>query len=120
MSRLLRLNFGIAFSLLALLMAPLGASAATLAQDDNPRTQVVKFGDLDLTRSEGAEVLYLRISGAARAVCEPKIWLLESPSQNYECRRRAIAKAIADVGTSTLTEYYQTKTNFGISEGHHR
>jgi UrcA family protein len=119
MLRLLRLNFGISFSLLAILMAPLGASAATSEQNDNPPTRVVKFGDLDLTRNEAAEVLYLRISGAARAVCEPKIWRLESPSQNYECRHRAIARAIADVGASTLTEYYQTKTNFGISEGQH-
>ncbi len=50
MFRLLRLNFGISLSLLAILMAPLGASAATSEQSDNLRTQVVKFGDLDLTR----------------------------------------------------------------------
>jgi UrcA family protein len=120
MFRLLRLNFGITFSLLAILLAPLSASAATSAPSDNPRTRVVTFGDLDLTRSEGAKMLYLRIRGAARDVCEPKIWLLESPSQTYDCRHRAIAKAIADVGASTLTEYYQTKTPSGISEGQHR
>ncbi len=112
MSHLLKLKFAIPCWLLAILMGPVGAVAATVEHSDDPPKRVVRFGDLDLTSSEGAAVLYSRISAAAREVCQPlDVWepklLLQ---KTYECRHQAIAQAIADVNSPTLTKYYQTKT----------
>jgi UrcA family protein len=120
MPRLLKMKCVVPCSLLAILLGPLSAVAATVQQSDDPPTRVVKFGDLDLTRSEEAAVLYSRISVAAREVCPQSLWALESQVQSYECRHQAIAKAIADVDSTALTRYYETKTNFGIRENRHR
>jgi UrcA family protein len=121
MSRHLKTKFIIPCSLIAILTGPLGAVAATVEQTDDVPTRVVKFGDLDLNRSEGAAALYARISAAAREVCPPsRVWALRLHAESNECRHRAIAKAISDVGSSTLTKYYQEKTNFGIRESQQR
>jgi UrcA family protein len=117
MPRFLNMKFVIPCSLLAILMGPLSTIAATFDLSDDPPTRVVKFGDLDLTRSEGAAVLYSRISVAAREVCEPQLWELNMQALSYECQHRAIAKAVANVDSSTLTKYYESKTNFGTREG---
>ena len=120
MPRLLKMKCVVSCSLLAILMGPLSAVAATVQQSDDPPTRVVKFGDLDLTRSEEVAVLYSRISAAARRVCPLSVWSLQLQAESYECRHQAIARAIADVDSSTLTKYYQTKTNFGIRENRPR
>jgi len=53
----------------AMLLCSLSAVAATIVPDDDVPARRVNFADLNLTRSEGAAVLYARISGAAREVC---------------------------------------------------
>jgi UrcA family protein len=121
MSRRLTLKFVIPCTLLAILAGPLCAVAAIVEQNDDPPTRVVKYGDLDLSRSEGAAALFSRINVAAREVCQPvNIWALKMLAQASECRHQAIAQAVADVNSSTLTKCYETKTHFGISAAKQR
>ena len=101
-------------ALLATLVGPMAAVASMIKRSDAAPQRVVKFADLDLTRSEGAAVLYSRISAAAREVCVPPYAGPRMQSRMDECRHRAIAKAVDDVGSATLTKYYQTKTTFGM------
>jgi UrcA family protein len=120
MFRRLMMKCMVPSALLAMLMGPIAAFASIIERSDDAPKRVVKFADLDLTRSEGAAVLYLRISAAAREVCEPPFSGPRMQSRMDECRHRAISKAIADVGSATLTKYYQTKTMFGMREGQQR
>ena len=49
-------------------MSPSGLAAP--AHDDAVRQEIVRFGDLDLTRPADAQELYRRIKHAAHHVCE--------------------------------------------------
>ena len=121
MSRLLKIKCVVPYTLLAILAGPVSAVAAIIEQSNEPPTRVVKFGDLDLSRSEGAAALYSRINAAAREVCQPlSVWALRLLVQSNECRHQAIAQAVAEVNSSTLTKYYQTNTNFGIRDAEQR
>jgi len=53
-------------TLLAMLLSSVSAVAATIVPDDDVPARRVNFADLNLTRSEGAAVLYARINAAAR------------------------------------------------------
>jgi len=92
------------------------ASAAAAAGDgalrDEVPTRRVKFADLDLTRSAGAEVLYTRIRSAAREVCpSAEIWIAGLRRSVRQCQAQAIAHAVADVNSPNLTTYYMEKTS---------
>lgn len=118
---LLKMKCVVPCTLLAILAGPVSAVAAIVEQSDLPPTRVVKFGDLDLNRNEGAAALYSRINEAAREVCQPlSVWALSLLAQMNECRHQAIAHAVADVNSSALTKYYQTKTNFSIRDAEQR
>jgi UrcA family protein len=68
--------------------------------------QVVRYGDLNLERSEGIAVLYRRIASAARQVC----WPLQSrePSQMSAwrpCVNSSISRAVTKINVASLTAY---------------
>jgi UrcA family protein len=86
-------------------MSPSGLAAA--APDDRVRQEIVRFGDLDLTRPADAQELYRRIRHAARTVCEP-IGQGGSPLalSDRSCVVQAIARAVAEVNSPLLTERY--------------
>lgn len=74
-------------------------------------SEKVKFSDLDLSKAEGVRVLYQRIEGAARRVCnrdaepgDPR-W----HSHWRYCYKAAVAKAVSDVNNQWLTAMYQQK-----------
>jgi UrcA family protein len=77
---------------------------------EQPPTRVVAFGDLDLNQQAGVATLYSRIRSAARQVCEPmdeiSIKLLRA---RHDCRQDAVARAIADVNSPALTNYFLDK-----------
>jgi UrcA family protein len=77
-----------------------------------PRKQVVRFDDLDLTRAAGAAVLLGRIQAAAREVCEPlqPQWMV-----SRQCMDQALARAVADVNAPMLTDYYVARTGRSLS-----
>ncbi len=82
-----------ALTLYAIPPAALAASAP-----DDLRRQVVKFGDLDLTRPAGAQELYRRLRNAARNVCES----YDRLGYDRSCVEAAVARAIAEVGAPLL------------------
>jgi UrcA family protein len=75
---------------------------------DGLRQETVRFADLDLTRSAGARELYRRIEEAARDVCEePGSAGFAVAVRSRLCADRAIARAVADVGSPLLIERYE-------------
>jgi UrcA family protein len=92
-------------------MGSLSAISAAGESSDNVRTRVVKFTDLDLTRSAGVAVLYTRIKQAARDVCAPfNSRALGSIADARSCTEHSIARAVADVNAPALTSYHLTNT----------
>ncbi|HVP34540.1 MAG TPA: UrcA family protein [Steroidobacteraceae bacterium] len=88
-----------------------GLAAEAPAPANVPR-EIVKFGDLDLTRPAGAQELYRRITHAARDVCET----VSSGGSaiaiaNGLCIDRAVADAVATIDSPLLTEHYQHTTH---------
>ncbi len=110
MPRFINMKTAMQCTLPAMLLCSLSAVAATIVPDDDVPARRVNFADLDLTRSEGAAVLYARISGAAREVCLPAAtWVPQLLFRAYRCREEAIARAVADVNAPALTSYYLAK-----------
>ncbi len=85
-------------------------SARAAPQQDVP-FKVVHFADLDLSRSEGATVLYRRLKGAAETVCAPLDDRDLARHMRFKaCVQNAISTAVAKVDQPALTAYYETKT----------
>ena len=74
---------------------------------DQPRSETVKFADLDLSTQVGAEALYRRIHAAARHVCS-------APSGEQagvgRCMTKAESEAIGKVNSPLLTAFYQKQS----------
>ena len=85
-----------------LLAGSVGAAQAATSEDAVP-TVVVSYGDLDLSTTDGASVLYQRISVAARQVCQPEFSRAVSQvGKNRACREAAIERAVNAVNTPQL------------------
>jgi UrcA family protein len=70
----------------------------------------VPFADLDLTRSEGAAVLYQRIRAAAKRVCASlDARDLASQMRFRGCVETAMGSAVAKVDRPALTAYYRAQ-----------
>lgn len=72
------------------------------------RSQVVRFGDLNLSNPEGVAALYRRIEGAATRVCRdlnrPRfVW----SKSEAECKRAAIAQAVAGINNEQLAALHR-------------
>jgi UrcA family protein len=84
-----------------LFVATLGV--ATAAPSDSPPTVRVNYADLDLTTEQGARVLYGRIVAAAELVCPyAEMQNLTLYWKSRVCQKRAIAEAVAHVGSPRL------------------
>lgn len=86
----------------SLLSAPTVASAGQPAADDGLQTNV--YYDLrDLSTEKGTRALYRRIVDAAQAVCpgNDSRWP-EVAAASQECQRKAIARAIGQIGNARL------------------
>jgi UrcA family protein len=84
--------------------AALCSAVSTAAEAEDVPSKIVKFNDLDITKADGAKVLYKRIRAAARDVCE-----LSSSTDpimsmsNKVCIDTAIDKAVRKVNAPMLT-----------------
>jgi UrcA family protein len=86
----------------------LGLQSAYAAAPADVPSVVVRFADLDLSRSEGAKVLYQRLNSAAETVCAPYDAGEIARHRNFTaCVRTAVATAVAKVNRPALTEYYE-------------
>lgn len=77
--------------------------ASNAHADDQARSETVKFADLNLDTSAGAEALYGRIHAAARRVCD------DMPDISG-CVTHAERGAIGKVNAPLLTAYYEKRT----------
>jgi UrcA family protein len=69
----------------------------------------VRFADLDLSKLDGAAVLYRRLNQAAAIVCSPmENKGLSMARQHRECVDDAIAGAVASVGRPMLSQYFES------------
>ena len=111
MSRFMKMKSLAACAVMGAILSPLSAHAFAVGALDEPPTRVVAFGDLDLNRDVGIVTLYSRIRTAAREVCEPlDDWSLRLLRQQFDCRRDAMGRAVADVKSPALTAYFLTKS----------
>ena len=93
----------------AMLLACVWAVSPAFA-GEAPKSQTVKFQDLNLDTREGVQALYGRIHAAAWHVC-----LTTSTDPIYQevardCAKKAEAKAIETVNLPQLTAFYRMKT----------
>jgi UrcA family protein len=82
-------------------------------QGVNVRTVTVRFGDLDLSTTAGAQTLYQRIRGAARAVCgEEGDYDLGLDSRHYwnSCFQSAVNGAVEKVHSPLLRAVHRQRT----------
>ena len=96
-----------------MMIAALGLSSqlAHAAPPEYVHFTDVHFADLDLTRSQGAAVLYQRLEGAARTVCASlDARDLASQMRFKGCVETAIGTAVAKVDRPALTAYYKERT----------
>jgi UrcA family protein len=100
--------------LLMMSFASMGASAAVPASGGEVPVYHVNYADLDLAHRAGADALLARIKSAARRVCEP---VAESEPFRFaqvrekSCIEKAIADAVANVGSPLLTDVYFGKAS---------
>jgi UrcA family protein len=80
-----------------------------------PLQLTVKFADLDISRTEGATVLYGRIRAAAKNVCAPfdRGGALDKIAF-ASCIQKSIADAVTAVNAPALTAVYSAKTRFAL------
>jgi UrcA family protein len=98
-----RLTFIVALGLCATTSAVPAAETP-----DGLRQETVRFADLDLTRPAGARELYRRIEKAAGDVCEaPGSAGFAVAMLSHACADRAIARAVAAIGSPLLIERYE-------------
>jgi UrcA family protein len=72
--------------------------------------QVIPSSDLDLSKIQGAAVLYARIRHAARAVCETILTQQPGLIEKYRtCVDSAIADAVARANRPLLSQYHQLR-----------
>jgi UrcA family protein len=98
-----------------LIAAASGFAGVCSAADTNPLQALVKYGDLNVSSSEGAAALYTRIHAAAEQVCRP----LDNRDMAFKklkeaCVSTAIADAVAKVDQPALFSVYSAKS--GISK----
>jgi len=102
-------------------VASIATLACTIARADStfePRSETVKFADLDMTKVDGAAVLYKRIKYAAERVCRdlepgPHLALIQP---HAACMHEAISKAVAAVDRPVFTAYAAAR-GMAASEG---
>jgi UrcA family protein len=90
------------------IVAPRTAPAA----DDGLPTIIVSYADLDLSKPEGARILYARIKRAAHKVCAPLA--SREVRRNFlwrDCYEGAIANAVATVDRPGLTALHRSSTS---------
>jgi len=95
------------------LLSALPLSFATVCSADDitsPPQVTVKYADLDVSTSQGAEALYSRIHQAANDVC----WHMYDTTAAYKlhqdaCMKKVIADAVAKVNQPSLSDVFAAK-----------
>jgi len=99
------------------ILSALAFSAATVSRADDgttPPQVIVKFGDLDVSTSQGAAALYGRIHRAAVDVCS-RMYVIEQAYKWHKdaCLQQVIGEAVTKVNRPALSAVFASK--FGVS-----
>ena len=99
------------------ILSALAFSAATVSRADDgttPPQVIVKFGDLDVSTSQGAAALYGRIHGAAVNVCS-RMYVYEQAYKWHKnaCLQKVIGDAVIQVNREALSAVFASK--FSVS-----
>ena len=99
------------------ILSALAFSFATASRADDgtaPPQVIVKFGDLNVSTSQGAAALYGRIHSAAVDVCS-HMYVSEEAYKwhKYACLQKVIGDAVIKVNRAALSAVYASK--FGLS-----
>jgi len=96
--------------LAAVAIGALSIASAGAAQQPDPNSTSVHFGDLNIHTPEGIATLFRRIRRAAQAVCGPyEIRDLMQASGARICFDDAVANAVKSVNMPSLTAYANTQ-----------
>ena len=93
----------------SLIISTLGlTSLATAAPAPDAPHMMVHFADLDLTRNEGAAILYQRLRAAAETVCGPRQDRELAKAADFKtCVQSALASAVMTIDRPRVTAYYR-------------
>jgi UrcA family protein len=81
-------------------------SAIAAAADEGPLSEVVRYGDLDISSSAGALTLYHRIQAAARRVCPEAIWDGHFFYNERACYQHAVDDAVTRIDSAALSRIH--------------
>lgn len=85
-------------------------SALALSAAPHAEGVAVQYGDVDLSSTQGASVLYERISRAAKRVCAPPTRAgLRDLHLSEVCYQGAVSNAVNSVNANTLTALHLVK-----------
>ena len=105
-----RTNLLLASGLAAVVLGLASANSFATTSDDGVRSIKVSYGELDLSKSSGAETLYRRIKKAAYVVCgaydSPMPWSYTAKSK---CFKTAIDDAVGQVNSPLLTSLHRNE-----------
>jgi UrcA family protein len=99
------------------ILSALAFGFATVSRADDgtaPPQVIVKFGDLDVSTSQGAAALYRRMHGAAVDVCS-RMYVDEQAYKWHKdaCLQKVIGDAVIKVNRPALSAVFASK--FGVS-----
>jgi UrcA family protein len=96
--------------------AALGTALPTSVEAEDAPSKTVRFSDLDITKLDGAKVLYSRIRGAARDVCELSTGTDPIMRAAFKaCFEKAVDKAVKDVNAPMLTHLHFGNTDVRLA-----
>ena len=101
----------IAIAWVMLASGPITCVADAAHADEAVPHKVVRFKDLNLSSTEGAAVLYGRITSAANEVCGT--WDRFNLSQSHAikiCVNEAVSRAVTQINSPMLTSLHEAKT----------
>jgi UrcA family protein len=86
----------------------LEVTAGSPAAHSTTVSYAVRYSDLDVSKMQGARVLYLRIRHAAETLCESAAtW---GQKEGEACVNKAVNDAVARVDSPLLTQYNQLRS----------
>lgn len=79
------------------------------------RSVTVRYAELDLSKPQGVEALYLRIRGAAKRVCTADYSTAIRDQVSWRnCYQDAIERAVRQVNVPTLTALHRARTSSAL------
>lgn len=94
------------FAIASIIALGFASISAAKADPQAPESLTVQFGDLDLNKPQGVDVLFKRIRKAAETVCNQfEGRLLSQKRLHAECVDTALSTAITRVDRPVLSRY---------------